>query len=69
VARGGHIATIVAGPDVRPGARNAQPVDHYGVLRTIEDALGLPRLAGAASARNGTLAPLFSRPPTRLVVS
>jgi phosphatidylinositol-3-phosphatase len=68
-ARGGHIATFVAGPVVRPGARDARPVDHYGVLRTIEDALGLPPLAAAANARNGTLAPLFSRPPTRLVRS
>jgi phosphatidylinositol-3-phosphatase len=68
-AHGGHIATIVAGPDVRPGARDARPVDHYGVLRTIENALGLPPLAGAASARNGTLAPLFARPPVRLAVA
>jgi hypothetical protein len=63
VAHGGHIATIVLGPDVRRGARQARPVDHYGVLRTIEDALGLPPLAGAASTGNGTLAPLFARRP------
>lgn len=63
-AHGGHIATIVAGPDVRAGARDGQPVDHYGVLRTVEDAFGLPRLAGAARARNGSLAALFARPPS-----
>ena len=44
-ARGGHIATVVIGPDVRRGARESAPVDHFGVLGTIEQALGLPPLA------------------------
>jgi phosphatidylinositol-3-phosphatase len=65
-AAGGHIATIVAGPGVRRGARDARPLDHYGVLATIEDALGLPRLGGAGDPRNGTLDPLFARPPRLL---
>ena len=63
VAQGGHIATIVAGPDVRRGAREGQPVDHYGVLATIEKALGLPLLAGAADPRSGRLTALFTHPP------
>jgi hypothetical protein len=63
VARGGHVATIVAGPDVRRGVRMQRPVDHYGVLATIEQALGLPPLAGAADARAGRLTPLFARAP------
>jgi hypothetical protein len=54
-AAGGHIATIVAGPGARRGARETQPLDHYGVLGTIEDALGLPRLGAAAGRRNGSL--------------
>lgn len=62
VAQGGHVVTVVAGPDVRPGAREGQPVDHYGVLATIEKALGLPLLAGAADPRSGLLSPLFVRP-------
>jgi phosphatidylinositol-3-phosphatase len=62
-AQGGHIATIVAGPEVRRGAREGQPVDHYGVLGTIEEALGLPPLAGAADPRSGRLTALFARPP------
>jgi phosphatidylinositol-3-phosphatase len=62
-ASGGHIATIVAGPDVRPHSLQPRPVDHYGVLATIERALGLPPLGGAADAANGTLEPLFRRPP------
>jgi hypothetical protein len=62
-AAGGHVATIVAGPDVIAGSRERAPVDHYGVLATIELALGLPRLGAAANPRNGSLAPLFRSPP------
>jgi hypothetical protein len=59
-AAGGRIATIVAGPGARRGARERPPVDHFGVLGTIEDALGLPRLGAAADSRNGSLRPLLS---------
>jgi hypothetical protein len=62
-AAGGRIATILAGPQVRPGARLRSPVDHYGVLATIERALGLAPLGGAADPRSGTLAPLFAVAP------
>jgi len=63
-ARGGHVATIVVGPTVRQGARDASPVDHYGVLATVEQALGLPALAGAASASAGRLSSLFRSAPS-----
>jgi hypothetical protein len=63
VARGGQIATVVAGPDVRGGARDGTPIDHYGVLGSVERALGLPPLAGAADPRSGTLSGLFRRSP------
>jgi hypothetical protein len=36
-----------------------RPIDHYGVLASIEDAFGLPRLGAARDPRHGTLAPLF----------
>jgi hypothetical protein len=62
-AAGGRIATIVAGPDVRRGIRLATPVDHYGVLASVEEALGLPLLGAAADARNGRLTGLFRRAP------
>jgi phosphatidylinositol-3-phosphatase len=62
-ARGGHVTTIVAGPDVRRGGRMAHPIDHYGVLATIEQALGLAPLAGAADPKAGSLTPLFLRTP------
>jgi acid phosphatase len=36
-----RIATVLVGPMVRAGAKSAQYVDHYGVLRTIESFFGL----------------------------
>jgi hypothetical protein len=62
-AKGGRIPTIVAGPDVKRGARLRTPVDHYGTLRTIEDAFGLPPLGRASCACSGTLRGLFRRAP------
>jgi phosphatidylinositol-3-phosphatase len=62
-AHGGRIATIVAGPGVRPQSSPSRPVDHYGVLRTIEEALGLPLLGGARLRRSGSLDGLFVRMP------
>jgi hypothetical protein len=59
LARGGHIVTVVAGPGARPGARMVVPTDHYSVLQTIEDLLGLPRMRGAACACTPSLAPLL----------
>ena len=39
---------VVGGP-VRPGASFGGTVDHYGMLRTIEAAYGLPGLGTAAN--------------------
>lgn len=47
---GGHIPTLAIGPTVRAGARSRRGVNHYGLLRTIEDAWGLPRLGRSATA-------------------
>jgi acid phosphatase len=51
-SHGGRIATVVAGPDVRRGARMTRPIDHYGLLGSIEDAFGVPRLGAARDARH-----------------
>jgi phosphatidylinositol-3-phosphatase len=61
LASGGHIVTIVAGPGARRGARMNGPADHYSVLQTIEDLLGLPRLRGTACPCTPSLAPLLAR--------
>jgi hypothetical protein len=61
LASGGHVATILAGPTVRPHARMRTPTDHYSVLQTIEDLFGLPRLRGAGCACTPSLQPLLRR--------
>ena len=49
----------------RRRAHSVRPVDHYGVLGTVERALGLPPLGGAAQSRSGTLDPLLAHPRLR----
>jgi hypothetical protein len=44
-----HIPMIMIGARVTPG-RYDQRIDHYGVLRMIEDFYGLPRAGASASA-------------------
>jgi hypothetical protein len=58
---GGRIPTVVAGPDVVRGGTSSAFVNHYGVLRTIEDTFGLAHLGAAADPRNGSLRGLFRR--------
>ena len=46
-----HVATLVISPSTPRGVQAAQPFDHYSLLRTTEDLLGLRgHLAAAASA-------------------
>jgi hypothetical protein len=61
LASGGHIVTIVAGGGARPRARLSTPTDHYSVLQTTEDLLGLRRLRGAACPCTPSLQPLLAR--------
>jgi acid phosphatase len=44
-----HIATFLVGPMVTAGASDQQ-IDHYSLLRTLEDMYGLPPLGQAADA-------------------
>jgi phosphatidylinositol-3-phosphatase len=44
-----HIPTVVAGAHVIHG-RSSQPIDHYNVLRTVEDMYGLPHANASADA-------------------
>ena len=45
-----HIPTLVVSPATRPGTRSATAFDHYSMLATTEDLLGVPRLGAAAQA-------------------
>ncbi len=55
---GGHVATIVITPRYTHQILSAQPANHYSLLATIEDALGLSRLSYAKFAQ-----PLFGLLP------
>jgi hypothetical protein len=44
------VPALALGPLVRPASRFIPAMSHYGLLRTIEDGLGLPRLGRSARA-------------------
>jgi hypothetical protein len=48
---GGQVAAIVAGPTVRPDSVSPAPLNHYSLLRTIENAWGLRLLGLSATAQ------------------
>jgi len=48
---GGRVPALAVGPTVRPGGRTRARLDHYNLLRTIEDAFRLPRLGRSAGAK------------------
>jgi hypothetical protein len=45
------VPALALGPLVVPGSKYSAQTSHYGLLRTIEDAWGLPRLGQSARAR------------------
>lgn len=45
---GGHTAALALGRAVRLGSRSTRVTSHYGILRTIEQAWGLPLLGHSA---------------------
>jgi hypothetical protein len=45
-----HIPTIVVSPRTRKGTRSATAFNHYSLLRTTEELLGLPPLGAASGA-------------------
>ncbi len=47
---GNHIAMLFAGPTVAAGTRVTQRADHYSLLRTVQEAYGLPCLAQSCHA-------------------
>ena len=51
IGGGGRIEALALGPTVQRGSRFTKATNHYGLLRTIEDAWDLPRLG---HSRTGT---------------
>jgi hypothetical protein len=45
-----QVATLVIAPSVTPGTRSATQFNHYSLLRTTEEQLGLPLIANATTA-------------------
>ena len=45
-----HVLLAVTGPLVKPGTYAGARLDHYSLLRTLEDGFGVGRLAGARHA-------------------
>ena len=60
-AAGGHIATLVVSRATPPGSRVDIPVDHAGLLRTLETLYGVPYLGAAADPAGGSLLALMGR--------
>lgn len=56
-----RVVTIVSSPLVSPGTTSAVPHSHYSLLRTIQDAFGLPCLEETCSAN--TLGEFFAASP------
>jgi hypothetical protein len=48
---GGEVALLVVGTAVKSHTRYTSPISHYGLLRTMEDTLGLPALGESRRAK------------------
>jgi phospholipase C len=55
---GCHVATLVISPSTVPGTKSATLFNHYSLLRTTEDLLGLPELGQATT--NASMAKAFN---------
>jgi phospholipase C len=56
---GGHVVTIVITNKGHEHVTDGTAYNHYSLLRTMEDAFGLPHLAHAGDATVPSMAPLF----------
>ncbi len=61
LATGGHILTIVAGSRVPGGVHDDTAYSHYSLLRSVEEAFGLPLLRHAADPATASI-PALTRP-------
>ena len=62
---GGHVATLVISPLGKPGYQSAVAYDHYSLLRTIEDAWGMPELGGAHCPCAPAMGDFFAQPAAK----
>ncbi|MHB1842552.1 MAG: alkaline phosphatase family protein [Sulfobacillus sp.] len=62
-AGGGHVLTLVISPLVRPGLVVSTPLDHFSLLKTVEEIFQLPQLGASASYRLADFSGFFSARP------
>jgi hypothetical protein len=58
-AMGGHILTLVISPLAKPAYQSPIAYDHYSLLRTVEQAWGMPLLGKAGCDGSPPLADFF----------
>lgn len=46
---GGHALTLVIEPSLKPGTVITKPLDHYSILKTVEDNFGVTELGNSAN--------------------
>ena len=61
-AKGGRVAMLVISPLAPPGFASAVPYNHYSLLRTIEQAWGLPLLGKAGCDCTAPMDDFFTAP-------
>ncbi len=64
VAAGGKIVTLVISPLGKPSYQSSIAYDHYSLLRTIEEAWGLPLLANAGCDCSASMLDFFRSAPS-----
>ena len=57
---GGNVLTLVIAPGIPAGRKVTTPLDHYSLLRSIEDAFGLPLLREAAAPGTAPMTAFWS---------
>jgi hypothetical protein len=57
---GGNVLTLVIAPGIPSGLTVSTPFDHYSLLRTVEDAFGLPLLRAAAAPGTAAMTAFWS---------
>jgi hypothetical protein len=64
-ASGGHVLTLVLSPLGKPAYQSSAAYTHYSLLRTIEDAWGMPALGKAGCVCSAPLEDFFSAVPAQ----
>jgi hypothetical protein len=59
---GGRIGAVLLSRFIKPGTVLATPINHYGMLRSVEDIFGLSYLGYAADPALATFAPAWTAP-------